>query len=317
MITPSLHPATPSPASGRRSGCSGSTRRPTGRRAARRVKKAAATAKSGKERRGGSEEDREFIARHKKVFLIIGGIGLVLVLLLGRYNPAPPCSAEACPTLWPPPISPRMLICWRRRQPTAPKRTSCGSTWKPTRQTHDYDEYHYDLDEIEHDPYVLLSILSALHEGMFTIDQVQGDLQMLFDKQYILTETVAVETAATSRRIPGRTSEGNTYTESYRVYYNYYICTVKLENFDLSHVPVYMMDEETLSMYAVYMSTLGNRPDLFPSSGYVPKYMTNPPTKYEIPRILTDERFAALITEAEKYLGYPYVWGGSSPYHLL
>ena len=60
-------------------------------------------------------------------------------------------------------------------------------------QTHDYDEYHYDLDDIEHDPYVLLSILSALHEGQFTIDQVQGDLQMLFDKQYILTETVEVE----------------------------------------------------------------------------------------------------------------------------
>ena len=70
--------------------------------------------------------------------------------------------------------------------------------------------------------------------------------------------------------------------------------------------------EETLT--AVYMSTLGNRPDLFPSSGYVNKYIENPPTAWEIPsEYLTDERFNTLITEAEKYLGYPYVWGGSSP----
>ena len=179
--------------------------------------------------------------------------------------------------------------------------------------THDYDEYHFELDDIEHDPYVLLSIISAIHEGAWTVDEVQGTLQMLFEKQYILTETVVTERRYYLETDTWTDEEGNTHTDTYRVYYDYYICTVTLENFNLSHLPIYIMGEDQLSRYALYMSALGNRPDLFPSSPYVAKY-TADPVEHEIPEAyLADETFAAILEEAEKYIGYPYVCGGYKP----
>ena len=179
-----------------------------------------------------------------------------------------------------------------------------------------YDEYRFDLDEIEHDPYVLISILSALHEGAWTAGEVQGTLQMLFDKQYILTETIETETRYRTETRTGSYTvtdpeTGESYEETYeyevQVAYTYYICNVSLENFNLSHVPVYIMGEEDMSKYALYMSTLGNRPDLFGSSEYVDKYINSSYTDYDIPAsALADETFATMIEEAEKYLGFPY-----------
>ena len=161
-----------------------------------------------------------------------------------------------------------------------------------------HDEYQFDLDEIGHDPYVLISLLTACHRGAWTLADVGETLEMLFERQYTLTETVARETRYDENDQP----------------YEYTVCKVKLTNFDLSHLPVYVLDEDGMHLYAVYMSTLGNRPDLFPTNEYPNASQREDYLDYDVPRsALEDEVFAKMVAEAEKYLGYPYVWGGTNP----
>ena len=278
------------------------------------AKAAENTAKAAKKAAEKAEKAGKYVWEHRRGFAIAAAILLMLAFLLNGLSS---CSvimdgvgsgiaASTYPSQDADMLSAEALYCAMEAE--------LQHYLDTYESTHDYDEYHFDLDTIEHDPYVLISMITALHQGEWTLDEVQGTLQMLFDRQYILTEDVVVETRYRTETDTWTDADGNTHTDTYQVPYDYYICTVTLENFNLSHVPVYIMSEEQLGMYATYMATLGNRPDLFPGSGYIGKYVEGSYTDYDIPpEALDDEVFAAIIKEAEKYLGYPYVWGGSSP----
>jgi len=271
-----------------------------------------------------ADKVKEFIANNKKVFIWIG-IGLMILVLLaaGISSCTAMFSSTGSAIITSSYLSEDEAMLGAEAQYLQMEAELQDKLDNFESYYPGYDEYNFDLDDIEHDPYVLISILSALHEAEFTLDEVQSTLQMLFDKQYILTTEEIVEVRyRTETRVGSYTvtdpETGATSTEYYtyevEVPYNYYIMNVTLENFNLSHVPVYIMSQDQLSMYATYMSVVGNREDLFPSSEYVDKYITDPPDEYTVnSAYLEDETFATLIEEAEKYLNYPYVWGGSNP----
>ena len=144
----------------------------------------------------------------------------------------------------------------------------------------------------------------------------QGTLNTIFTQQYTLTENVVVETRYRTETRTGTTTStdpetGETTTEEYEyeveVPYDYYICYVTLENFDMSRLSAYLLNEEQLALYAGYMATFGNRPDLFPQGEYPGVIGLGDYIAYDVPpEALADEQFAAILSEAKKYLGYPY-----------
>ena len=295
------------------------------------AKTAEATAKTAQKTAEGAKKSGQFIARHKKGALIVLGIFLIVAFLLGVVSSCSVMVQSGVSGLGASSYSTTDADMQAAEAQYCALEAELQDYLDNYERTHDYDEYHYDLDDIEHDPYVLISAISALHGGEWTIDEVGGTIQMLFDRQYILTETVTTETRYRTETRTGERQATDPETGAYlydengdpimeeyeyevQVPYTYYICNVTLENFNLSHVPVYIMSQDQLSMYATYMSTLGNRPDLFHDSAYVNRYYNTEYEDYEIPAsALSDQQFAAMMEEAEKYLGFPYVWGGSSP----
>lgn len=243
-----------------------------GKSANKTAKASETTAKAAKKAAEETKKAGEFIARHKKGFLIVGGIAFVVVFFL---NVVSSCSMmlqggiSAFGTTTYPVEDSDLQSAEAQYTVLEDELQAYIDTYE---STHSYDEYHYTLGEIEHDPYVLMSAITALHGDEWTVDEVGSIIQTLFDLQYDLSETVIPETRYRTETRTGYQTyiDQNTgavyripYEYEVEVPYTYYICYVTLTVTDLESVATGMMTEEQKELYDVYMLTKGNKPDLF------------------------------------------------------
>ena len=267
-----------------------------------RTGQAARTAEKAVERAGGAAEKLgTFLARHPKALILIALAGMLLAVM---------SSLQSCTPLAQSVLESLVIGTYPATEDDvrAAERAYAGMERELKDELDHYEQYHpgYDeyiveADEIWHDPYVLIAIISACTDGQdWTVDTAYPVLEKYFRLQYVVTENITTE-------IHYRTEQPAQEPYTYR------ICHVSMENRNLSHLPVLSMSHHTMGMYALYMATHGNMEGIFSGNPYATPLRD--PMLYDIPQETLDANptFARLMEEATQYIGYPYVWGGASP----